>query len=103
MNLWVINGTDYSVVVIGVVSFLVLFGVQYGICLKAKSKILRFALWGYVGLILLLAVLCALDGDSSGFIIISGFIALILLGYALIFAGAIICAWLVYKWRRRAE
>lgn len=101
MDLWVINGVDYSVILVGVVSFLVLFGVQYEICLKAKSKVLKFAPWGYVGLILFLAVLCALNND--GFIIISGFIALILLGYAAICAGAIICAWLVYKWRRRAE
>jgi hypothetical protein len=92
----VYNGTDYTLPVIVGITVIVLFAVQYGLCAKAKRRWLKMLPLSYVLLMLILAALCLVPGNSSGVIDLSGLVALLLCGYAAICLAAIIAAWLVY-------
>ena len=95
----VINGVDYSLPLIAVLSFLTLFGVQL-LLLRVRIRFLRHLPWIWVIGVLVLAVV-GLFGDTGGWIDLRAFFALLLCGYAAICALGIGLAHLVYMLRRR--
>ena len=95
----VINGVDYSLPLIAVLSFLTLFGVQL-LLLRVRIRFLRHLPWIWVIGVLVLAVV-GLFGDTGGWVDLRALFALLLCGYAAICALGIGLAHLVYMLRRR--
>ena len=98
-SIFVINGVDYSLFVIGGIGALISFAVQYILCCKAKRKWVKL-----IPVCFLLAILAiaALIADSAGSIIkISEVVAVVLLCIAVLMGIAIGAAWLVYNVRTK--
>lgn len=95
-----INGVDYTLPAIALLSFLILFTVQYLLCWYCRSGFLRSLPWLWVIAVLGLAV-AGLLGDTGGWIDMRGFFALVLCGYAAICAAGIGAAYLVHKLQKR--
>lgn len=92
----VYNGTDYTLYVLAGITVIVLFAVQYGLCAKTKRRRFKMLPLSYVLLILILAALGLVEGDTGSVIDLSGLVALLPCGYAAICFAAIMAAWLVY-------
>ena len=76
--------------------------VQYSLCIKVKRRRwLKMLPLSYVLLILICAALCLVKGVSGEFIDLSGFVALLLCGYAAICFAVIMAAWLAYKLKKK--
>ena len=97
----VYNGTDYTLYVIVGITVIALFTVQYALCVKVRRRWLKMLPLSYVLLILICAALCLVKGDSGEFIDLSGFVALLLCGYAASCFAAIMAAWLAYKLKKK--
>lgn len=95
-----INGVDYTLPAIALLSFLILFAVQYLLCRYCRSGFLRSLPWLWVIAMLGLAVVCLL-GDTGGWIDLRALFALLFCGYAGICAAGIGAAYLVHKLQKR--
>ena len=62
-----INGTDYSLPLFAVLSFFVMFGVQFFLLRLKRPRFLRHLPWVWVILMLAVAI-AALFGDTGGWI-----------------------------------
>ena len=95
----VINGTDYSLPLLAVLSFLLMLGGQYLLLRFIRLRWLRHLPWVWVAGILAFA-LAGLFGDTGGWLDLRVFFAAVLAGYAAICAAGIILAHLVNKWKK---
>lgn len=96
----VINGTDYSLPLIAIASFFVLFALQLLLLRLRRLSFLRHLPWVWVAGILILAV-AGLFGDTGGWLDLRAFFAAILTGYAAICAAGIGLAHLVNRLQNR--
>ena len=96
----VINGTDYSLPLIAIASFFVLFALQLLLLRLRRLCFLRHLPWVWVAGILILAV-AGLFGDTGGWLDLRAFFAAILAGYAAICAAGIGLAHLVNRLQNR--
>lgn len=95
-----LNGVDLTLPLIVLLSFLVLFTVQFLLCHYVRIRFLRHLPWVWVIAVLGLAV-AGLFGDTGGFIDLRSFFALLLCGYAAICAAGIGLAHLISKLQKR--
>lgn len=95
----IINGTDYTLPFVALVSFLGLFGIQLLLLRIRRARFLRHLPWLWVIGALVLSVCCLFEG-TGGFIDLRSFFALLFLAYAALCAAGIGLAHLVA--RRRA-
>ena len=96
----VINGTDYSLPLLALLSFLGLFALQLLLLRLKRMQFLRHLPWVWVAGVLLFAVV-GLFGDTGGWIDLRVFFAAVLAGYAAICAAGIGLAHLVNKSQKR--
>ena len=96
-----INGTDYTLPAIILISVIVLFSIQYLFCTRAKKTWQKLLPLLYVIFLFALAVFVVVTADGSGFLDFSGVLAVFICIYAAICAVAIGAAWIVYKIRKR--
>ena len=99
--MFIYNGTDYTLCVFAALSAVLLFAVQYFLCAKARSKALKFSPSLYVVLILILAAVCLVTPDTSGFIDLSSAVALLLCIYAAICLIAVLAALALFRFKRK--
>lgn len=99
----VYHDTDYTMQALIAISVIVLFALQYFLCAKAKSGILRQLPLAYVALILLLAGLVLVSDAHNSFLDLRALIAILLGVYAAICAAAILAARLVYRFKNRKK
>ena len=95
-----INGTDYSLPLLAVLSFLLMFIGQYLLLRFIRLRFLRHLPWIWVGGVLAFAM-AGLFGDTGGWIDLRAFFAAVLAAYAAICAAGIGLAHLVFKSRKR--
>ncbi len=91
--MFTINGADYTIFVVPIMSFILLFALQFFLCRRVKSKILKCLPWGYVVFQLVLSVMCLFE-DTGGFIDLRSLFFLLFLGYAAVCAAGIGLGWL---------
>ena len=96
-----INGTDYTLPAIILLSVIVLFSIQYLLCSNAKKTWQKLLPLLYVAFLIAWAVFIVAAADGSGFIDFSGVLAVFICIYAAICAVTIGAAWIVYKIRKR--
>ena len=96
-----INGTDYTLPAIILISVIVLFSIQYLFCTRAKKTWQKLLPLLYVIFLFALAVFVVVTADGSGFLDFSGVLAVFICIYAAICAAAIGATWIVYKTRKR--
>lgn len=94
------DGVDYTLPAIAVLSFLVLFTVQYLLCRYCRSGFLRSLPWLWVIAALGLALTCFWS-DTGGWIDLRALFALLFCGYAAICAAGIGAAHLVYRLQKQ--
>ena len=99
--MFTINGTDYTLPAIVLISFIVLFSIQYMFCTRAKKTWQKLLPLLYVAFLITWAVFIVATADGSGFLDFSGVLAVFICIYAAICAVAIGAAWIVYKIRKR--
>ncbi len=97
-----INGTDYTLPAIILISVIVLFSIQYLFCTRAKKTWQKLLPLLYVIFLFALAVFVVVTADGSGFLDFSGVLAVFICIYAAICAVTIGAAWIVYKIRKLA-
>ena len=95
-----INGTDYSLPLLAVLSFFVMFGVQFFLLHLKRPRFLRHLPWVWVILMLGVAI-AALFGDTGGWIDARTFFCALFCAYAAICAAGIGLAHLVFKRKNR--
>ena len=95
-----INGTDYSLPLLAVLSFFVMFGVQFFLLRMKCPRFLRHLPWVWVILMLAVAI-AALFGDTGGWIDTRSFFCALFCTYAAICAAGIGLAHLVVKLKIR--
>ena len=95
-----INGTDYSLPLFAVLSFFVMFGVQFVLLRLKRPRFLRHLPWVWVFLMLAVAI-TALFGDTGGWIDARTFFCALFCVYAAICASGIGLAHLVTKRKNR--
>ena len=88
-------GENYSLPLIAVFSFLIIFTAQL-LCCKSRNLLVRHLPWLWVIGMLALAV-AALFGDTGGFIDLRNFFCAVFCGYAAICAASIGLAHLVCR------
>ena len=91
-----INGVDYTLPLVAVLSFLFMFGIQFLLLKLSRLRFLRHLPWVCVAGILALAV-ASLFGSTGGWIDLRSFFCALLCGYAAICAVGIGLAHLVNK------
>lgn len=101
--MFIINGTDYTLIALGVISAVLFFTVQLTLCQKAKRMAIKLipAYIIFLFALLVVADLLGVFGSGSGFISVQGIIAMtlsIVAGIALI---GEIAAWVVYGIHKR--
>ena len=96
----VINGTDYTLPFIAIISFLVLFVIQFLLLQLKRLHFLRHLPWVWVAGVLIFAVV-GLFGDTGGWLDLRAFFAAVLAGYAALCAVGIGLAHLVNKLLKR--
>jgi len=94
------NGTDYTLPLIALASFFLLFVLQLLLLRLKRPRFLRHLPWVWVAGVLILAV-AGLFGDTGGWIDLRAFFAAVLAGYAAICAAGIGTAHLVHKLQKR--
>ena len=95
-----INGTDYTLPLIALTSFFILFALQLLLLRLKRLCFLRHLPWVWVAGVLILAV-AGLFGDTGGWIDLRAFFAAVLAGYAAICAAGIGLAHLVNRSHKR--
>ena len=95
-----LNGTDYTLPLIAILSFAALFLIQLLLLRIPRLTFLRHLPWIWVIGVLALAV-AGLFGDTGGWLDLRAFFAAVLAGYAAICAAGIALAHLVNKWKKR--
>ena len=95
-----LNGTDYTLPLIVILSFAALFLIQLLLLRIPRLTFLRHLPWIWVMGVLGLAV-AGLFGDTGGWLDLRAFFAAVLTGYAAICAAGIALAHLVNKWKKR--
>lgn len=96
----IINGTDYTLPLIVVLSFLVMFGIQLFLLRLGRLRFLRHLPWAWVLGMVVLAV-ASLFGSTGGWIDLRSFFCALLCGYSAICAAGIGLAYLVNKYLKR--
>ena len=91
-----INGTDYTLPLIALASFFILFALQLLLLRLKRLCFLRHLPWVWVAGVLILAA-AGLFGDTGGWIDLRAFFATVLAGYAAICAAGIGLAHLVNR------
>lgn len=97
IEIFVINGVDYFLFVIGGVGALVIFIIQLALCFKTKKTGVKLIPAYFILFLIVVAILSATGGNTGFFIDLSGFVAKVILCVALIFGIAIGAAWLIFK------
>ena len=95
-----INGTDYTLPLIALASFFLLFALQLLLLRLKRLCFLRHLPWVWVTGVLILAA-AGLFGDTGGWLDLRAFFAAVLAGYAAICAAGIGLAHLVNKSHKR--
>lgn len=91
-----INGVDYSLYIIAAVTFVVLAVAEYFICLKAKNPSARKILL-FVPFFILVGALVVYGSESGGFLDLRGYVAFIIVMYALLCSIALFAGWFAFK------
>jgi len=92
----IINGVDYSAIIVVAVTVIALAAAEYFICLKSKKSSYRKVLL-FVPFMVLVGAMFVYGGEGGGFIDLRGYVAVILAVYALICAAAIGAGWFAFK------
>lgn len=95
--MFMINGTDYTLYIIAFATVTFMFFLQLYLCRKAKSRKIQMLPLLFVVFLLMMALVTYITPDTSGFIDLSGLVAVMFLIYAAICSVAIGLAWAVYK------
>ena len=95
-----INGTDYTLVIIIAISFAVIAAAQYFLCAKTKNKILKL-LPCVFGLVFIGLAVAAQFGSSGGFIDLRGFVTFIYAVAAALCFLAQGAGWCIWKIKNR--
>ena len=96
----IINGTDYTLPLIAVASFFLLFALQLLMLRMKRLRFLRHLPWVWVAGVLIFAAV-GLFGDTGGWLDLRAFFAAVLAGYAAICAAGIGLAHLLNKLLKR--
>ena len=97
--MFIVNGTDYTVIVIGIIGAILFFVIQLALCLKVKSKVIKLI---PTFMIFLSAIFCLslysglLGSHSAGAILSEGVVALIIGVIVGIAAVGVALGWLAY-------
>ena len=93
----VINGIDYTLYIIVGVSVLIMAGLEYLICIKAKNKSMRKAML-FIPFFILVASLFIYGAEPNGsFLDMRGIVSFLVACYGLISVAAIGIGWFVFK------
>ena len=104
IDIFVINGTDYSLFVIGGVGALIFFAIQLALCFKAKKTGVKLIPVYFICLLVVLAIASVIIGTSPESLMdLSGLIAIVILCVALLFGVSIGAAWLIYRIRAKKD
>jgi hypothetical protein len=99
--MFVINGIDYAFHIFAttfiVASVAVFFTVQYILCKKSKRMAIKLIPAYGVLILIILAFLVTISSTGGSFIDLRSFIALVILGYALICGISAGVAWVIYR------
>ena len=103
--MFVVNGIDYTFQIIAaafvILSIVAYFTAQYLLCKKAKKLAIKLIPSYAVLLLIVLAGLAAVSGTGGSVVDLRGFVALVILGYALICAVSVGLAWMMYGLKRK--
>ena len=97
IEIFVINGTDYSLFAIGGMGALLFFAVQLVLCFKTKKTGVRLIPVYFVLCLVSLAIAAALTGSAGSVLDLSGVVAAVIFCFALLFGLSIGAAWIIYK------
>ena len=97
MEMLICNGKDYTLYAVAAVSMILLFSLQYFICMRTEHPIIRAIPFVYPFLLLALAVIRHASPDGSGWIDLRLIAVLLLLGYATICTVSILLARFLYR------
>jgi len=104
IDIFVINGTDYSLFVVGGIGALIFFVGQLTLCFKAKKIGVKLIPVYFVCLLVALAIVSVIIGTSPESLMdLSGLIAIVILCVALLFDISIGAAWLIYRIKTKKE
>ena len=99
--MFVINGVDYAFQIIAIsfviLSIAVYFTAQYLLCKKAKKLGIKLIPAYGVLLLIVLAILVAVSDNRGSILDLQSFVALVVLGYALICGISSGVAWVIYR------
>jgi uncharacterized membrane protein len=99
--MFVVNGSDYTIIVIGIVGALLFFAVQYALCCKAKKTATKLIPLYFILLLIVLAIIVALSESNGSLLDVQGLAAIVILVFALVFGIPIGAAWRIYKLRHK--
>ena len=100
--MFVINGTDYTLIAVGIIVAALFFAVQYFLCGKARRIGVKLIPVYFSLLILVLAALVMTGDRGDPFIEdMRGVVALAILGFAVVCGISTGAAWMVYKARNK--
>ena len=98
IDTFVINGTDYSLFVIGGIGAIIFFAIQLALCFKAKKLSVKLIPVYFICLLVALAIASVIiEVSPDSLMDLSGLIAIVILCVALLFGISIGVAWLIYK------
>ena len=104
IDIFVINGTDYSLFVIGGIGALLFFAIQLALCFKAKKLGVKLIPVYFICLLVVLAIASVIIGVSPDSLMdLSGLITIVILCVALLFGISIGAAWLIYRIRAKKD
>ena len=86
--------------VLSIISFLLIFIIQLALCFKTKRLAVKLIPVYFDILLLILAGLVAVSDNAGSLLDLRGFVAKIILGFALGFGISIGTAWQIYKSNR---
>ena len=99
---FVVNGSDYSLIIIGAICAILTFVIQLFLCFKAKRTGIKLIPLYFTLLLCVLAAVTALFGGSpDSFMDLSGLVAVVIFCIALLFGISTGAAWLIYKVKTR--
>ena len=98
--MFMINGTNYTFHLLALISFSLLFMLQYLLCKKANRRVMKLIPVCVVIFIFILATVILFTPQNSIFDL-RGLVAVLLYCYGLVCAVAVGLAWIVYKMKKR--
>ena len=98
-----INGTDYTIYIVVVLTVVLLAALEYTICRRAKNPSMRKALLFIPFLVLLFALFVYGSQPNGSFLDLRDVVALMRIGYAAVCAVAICIGWFVFAVKEKKE